>query len=67
MPLPLFAIAKLERAVRASGSFVKSMDTFLIVCFLVMFWGALRFSDLQRIEVETIDAGCHCKRPLLEN
>ena len=55
MPLPLFAIAKLERAVRASGSFVKSMDTFLIVCFLVMFWGALRFSDLQRIEVETIE------------
>ena len=55
MPLPLFAIAKLERAVIASGSFVKSMDTFLIVCFLVMFWGALRFSDLQRIEVETIE------------
>ena len=68
MPLPLCAIAKLERAVMASGSFVKSMDTFLIVCFLVMFWGGLAvLGPAAHRSGDYRAAGCHCERPLLEN
>ena len=55
MPLPLFAIAGIERAVMEEGAFKDSADTLLMVCLLLMFWGALRFSDLQHVEVWSME------------
>ena len=55
MPLPLFAIAGVEREVMEEGACNESADTLLMVCLLLMFWGALRFSDLQRVEVWSME------------
>ena len=56
LPLPLCAVSAFEEAVLAdfmSGSF--NSDTFLLVGFLLMIWGALRFSDIQRVKVEGLE------------
>ena len=56
LPLPLCAVSAFEEAVLAdfiSGNF--NSDTFLLVGFLLMIWGALRFSDIQRVKVEGLE------------
>lgn len=50
LPLPLFAVCELEEAA-ASGA---EEDSWVLGCFLLMLWGALRFSDGQRIDLASV-------------
>ena len=50
LPLPLFAVCELEEAA-ASGA---EEDSWVLGCLLLMLWGALRFSDGQRIDLASV-------------
>ena len=57
VPLPLYAVARMEAAVLAALASGPQLDppTLMCVVFLVMLWGALRFSDAQRVAVPEMD------------
>lgn len=51
--LPLFAVASLEERLLKDLATELSQDSMYITAFLLMLWGALRFSDLQRASPDT--------------
>ncbi|CAE8693610.1 unnamed protein product [Polarella glacialis] len=54
-PLPLYVIANMERAAgRLHASDKHNPDLFLLLCALAMMWGALRWSDLQRVWTQEV-------------
>ena len=58
LPLPLVIVAMFEEAVLEDMRLgVFSPDTALLTGFLMMLWGALRFSDLQRVRVPDLEIG----------
>lgn len=54
LPLPLFAVAALEHRLLGDIATHFSQDSMYITAFLLMLWGALRFSDLQRASPDTL-------------
>ena len=50
LPLPLSVVATFEARVHAGLAAGATQETMALVAFLFMFWGALRLSDLQRVE-----------------
>eukprot|EP00435_Cladocopium_sp_Y103_P058443 s1619_g20.t1 len=54
LPLPLFVVAAFEAQVHEDLATSVTQDTLALVVFLLMVWGALRFSDIQRIDVSSI-------------
>ena len=50
LPLPLFVIAKFERAIESCDP----DDQWLIGCILLMVWGGLRWSDVQRLQFSSL-------------
>ena len=50
LPLPLSVVAAFEDRVHEDLASHVTQDTFALTCFLMMVWGALRFSDVQRVE-----------------
>ena len=58
LPLPLVTVAMFEEAVLEDMKLgVFSRDTALLTGFLMMLWGALRFSDLQRVRIPDLEVG----------
>ena len=49
-PLPLWVVAKLEIAFLECGN----EDAWLLGCMLLMIWGGLRWSDVQRLQLATL-------------
>lgn len=58
LPLPLSVVAAFEDRVHEDffASHV-TQDTFALACFLMMVWGALRLSDVQRVEPGSLQDG----------
>ena len=54
VPLPLHTIAAFERRILDDLQERITQDTLDLVSFLIMVWGALRFSDLQRIDCQSL-------------
>ena len=54
LPLPLHAVAAFEQAIHADLQSELSHDSFLLIAFLTMMWGALRFSDVQRMDIASL-------------
>ena len=60
VPLPLRVIKQLEEALKAECG----KDSWILCCILLMVWCSLRWSDCQRVQVDTISkfedimAGC---------
>ena len=54
LPLPLFVVAAFEAQVHEDLATSVTQNTLALVVFLMMVWGALRFSDIQRIDVSSI-------------
>ena len=50
LPLPLSVVARLEKAIDACHS----GDAILIGCVLLMVWGGLRWSDVQRLKLASL-------------
>ena len=50
LPLPLFAVIQLEQAL----SSCEPGDWWPILCFLLMLWAGLRWSDAQRLDFESV-------------
>ena len=70
VPLPLYAVARMEAAVLAALASGPQLDppTLMCVVFLVMLWGALRFSDAQRVAVPEMDFDArYCALQMLED
>ena len=54
LPLPLHAVAAFEQAIHADLQSELSHDSFLLIAFLTMMWEALRFSDVQRMDIASL-------------
>ena len=54
-PLSLATVASLEDAIHAELQTGLSADGYLITAFLFTLWGALRFSDVQRVVVSDLE------------
>ena len=52
LPLPLFAVAQLEEALQSLEA--GAADGWLLGCILLMIWGSLRWSDAQRLQLNTL-------------
>lgn len=52
LPLPLFAVAQLEKALQSFEA--GAADGWLLGCILLMIWGSLRWSDAQRLQLNTL-------------
>ena len=50
LPLPLFAVVQLERALDSC----EPGAWWPLVCFLLMLWAGLRWSDAQRLDFESV-------------
>ena len=54
LPLSLLVVAAFEAQVHEDLAKTATQDTSALVVFLMMVWGALRFSDVQRLDVSSI-------------
>ena len=54
LPLPLSVIAAFEARIHEDLAVGATQETMALVAFLVMFWGALHFSDLQQVERDSL-------------
>ena len=57
LPLPLHCVVSFERAVASCDC----NERWLLLCFLLMLWGSLGWSDCQRVEIASthLDDECH--------
>lgn len=54
LPLPLHAVAAFEQAIHADLQKELTHDSFLLIAFLIMMWGAFHFSDVQRVDMASV-------------
>ena len=52
LPLPLFVVAQLEKALQSLED--GAADGWFLGCILLMTWGSLRWSDAQRLQLNTL-------------
>ena len=56
MPLPQSVVAAFEKQALSDLAAEVTQDTLILIVCLIMVWGALRFSDAQRVEVGDLQA-----------
>ena len=61
LPLPLSVVSAFETKIHKDLDSVVTKDTLALVAFLLMIWGALRFSDAQRLAL----GSCQIERGIL--